>query len=48
MGSEVIAAPSVVDLVAADMEAFIARQYGWPESDILQTGGGRFAGDCAT
>jgi hypothetical protein len=38
----------VVDLVAADMEAFIARQYGCPDSDILQTGGGRFAGDCAT
>jgi AraC-like DNA-binding protein len=44
MGSEPGAAPSVVDIVAADMEAFVARHYTWPEADILQIGGGRFAG----
>lgn len=44
MGSKTTAAPSVVDIVAADMEAFIARHYTWPEGEILQTGGGRFAG----
>ena len=35
---------SVVDIPAADVETFIGRQYTWPESDVLQTGGGRFAG----
>jgi AraC-like DNA-binding protein len=37
-------APSVVDIAATDVETFIARHYTWPESNILQTGGGRFAG----
>jgi AraC-like DNA-binding protein len=47
MGVEAAAttgAPSVVDIDATDIEAFIARPYTWPQSDILQTGGGRFSG----
>ncbi len=47
MGSQTVAATgaaAVVDIDTGDVETFIARHYAWPKGDIVQTGGGRFAG----
>ena len=35
---------SVEHVLADDVETFIGRGYAWPESGVLQTGGGRFSG----
>ena len=36
--------PVIVEIVADDTETFRARHYTWPQSSVLQTGGGRFTG----